>query len=316
MLKIIIYRPGMRPATATLDNAAYLIGSAQDCHIRLERPEISAYHAQLIVQSSRIQLMDLGSAGGTLVNGNALYPHEPSDIRPGDKLVIGKITIELAAENNSEVSAPRQQQPESAPEPAAAPVPQPAQQSEDLDEFGKQKIPLLKISGVTPEDRVLLQEIKKLAHKELLLRLNLKKLAISGISEEALAQKAETTIAEIVSQLNIPLPPSVPVEVLKKELFQEAVGLGPLEYLTAMDDITEIMVNGPNNVYVERKGELYRTDTAFADDQQVIAAIERIVSPLGRRIDESSPMVDARLPDGSRVNAIIPPLSLEGPSIT
>ena len=316
MLKIIIYRPGMRPATATLDNAAYLIGSAQDCHIRLERPEISAYHAQLIVQSSRIQLMDLGSAGGTLVNGNALYPHEPSDIRPGDKLVIGKITIELAAENNSEVSAPRQQQPESAPEPAAAPAPQPAQQSEDLDEFGKQKIPLLQISGVTPEDRVLLQEIKKLAHKELLLRLNLKKLAISGISEEALAQKAETTIAEIVSQLNIPLPPSVPVEVLKKELFQEAVGLGPLEYLTAMDDITEIMVNGPNNVYVERKGELYRTDTAFADDQQVIAAIERIVSPLGRRIDESSPMVDARLPDGSRVNAIIPPLSLEGPSIT
>lgn len=316
MLKIIIYRPGMRPATATLDNAAYLIGSAQDCHIRLERPEISAYHAQLIVQSSRIQLMDLGSAGGTLVNGNALYPHEPSDIRPGDKLVIGKITIELAAENNSEVSAPRQQQPESAPEPAAAPAPQPAQQSEDLDEFGKQKIPLLQISGVTPEDRVLLQEIKKLAHKELLLRLNLKKLAISGISEEALAQKAETTISEIVSQLNIPLPPSVPVEVLKKELFQEAVGLGPLEYLTAMDDITEIMVNGPNNVYVERKGELYRTDTAFADDQQVIAAIERIVSPLGRRIDESSPMVDARLPDGSRVNAIIPPLSLEGPSIT
>ncbi len=83
-----------------------------------------------------------------------------------------------------------------------------------------------------------------------------------------------------------------------------------------MPSITEIMVNGPDHIYVEYKGKLHRTDMAFADNNQVIAAIERIVSPLGRRIDESSPMVDARLKDGSRVNAIIPPLSLVGPSIT
>ena len=325
MIQIIIYSPGKKPASAQLGNAAYLIGSAADCHIRLDRPEISAYHAQLIVQSSRIQLMDLGSANGTTVNGNPLYPHEPYDVRPGDKLVIGRITVELTGTDSTEpagrpaATAPSAATVEQAAPAEPAPAPAPAKdktQNSGTDEFGKQKIPLLKISGVTPEDRVLLQEIKKLAHKELLIRLNLKKLAVSGISEEDLAQKAETTISEIVSQLNIPLPPTVPLEVLKKELFQEAVGLGPLEYLIAMDDITEIMVNGPNNVYVERKGELYRTDTAFADNHQVIAAIERIVSPLGRRIDESSPMVDARLPDGSRVNAIIPPLALEGPSIT
>ena len=308
MIQIIISSPGKCPASASLDNAAYLIGSAPDCHIRLDRPEISAYHAQLIVQNSRVQLMDLGSSNGTIVNGKALYPHEVNDIHPGCKIEIGKITVELA-ENKPEAGASQNQ-------PAAPGVPQQPIQSAELDEFGKQQIPLLKISGVSSEDRVLLQEIKKQAHKELLNRLNLKKLAISGISEEALAQKAAATIAEIVSQLNIPLPPTVPLEVLKKELFQEAVGLGPLEYLISMDDITEIMVNGPDNVYVERKGELYRTDTAFADNHQVIAAIERIVSPLGRRIDESSPMVDARLPDGSRVNAIIPPLALEGPSIT
>ena len=246
MIQIIIYRPGMRPAAAKLENAAYLIGSAPDCHIRLERPEISAYHAQLIVQNSRIQLMDLGSSNGTIVGGNALYPHEPYDIRPGDKLTIGKVTIELVSEN-----APASQpQPQTVSQPQTpAPIPQ-AKQSQtpppapvrhgEVDEFGKQKIPLLKISGVSPEDRVLLQEIKKLA--------------ISGISEEALAEKAQTTIAEIVSQLNIPLPAAELQEVLKKELFQEAVGLGPLEYLTSMDDITEIMVNGPDNVYVERKG--------------------------------------------------------------
>ena len=83
-----------------------------------------------------------------------------------------------------------------------------------------------------------------------------------------------------------------------------------------MPEISEIMVNGPDSVYVETKGVLHKTDMAFADNHQVVAAIERIVSPLGRRIDESSPMVDARLQDGSRVNAIIPPLSLIGPTIT
>ncbi|MBQ7394575.1 MAG: Flp pilus assembly complex ATPase component TadA [Lentisphaeria bacterium] len=315
MIQIIINSPGKKPARAKLDNAAYLIGSAADCHIRLDRPEISAYHAQLIVQNSRIQLMDLGSSNGTIVNGNPLYPHEPYDIRPGDKFDIGRINIELTPEAAQEPVRPAASAQSSQPSPPQKSA-QPSAPQREMDEYGKEKIPLLKISGVSPEDRVLLQEIKKLAHKELLVRLNLKKLAISGISEEDLAQKAKSTIAEIVSQLNIPLPSTVPLDVLKNELFQEAVGLGPLEYLIAMDDITEIMVNGPDNVYVERKGELYRTDTAFADNHQVIAAIERIVSPLGRRIDESSPMVDARLPDGSRVNAIIPPLALEGPSIT
>jgi len=96
----------------------------------------------------------------------------------------------------------------------------------------------------------------------------------------------------------------------------EAIGLGPLEELIAIAEINEVMVNGPDNVYVEYKGKLFRTDMAFAENHQVVAAIERIVSPLGRRIDESSPMVDARLKDGSRVNAIIPPLSLVGPTIT
>ena len=164
--------------------------------------------------------------------------------------------------------------------------------------------------------RAAIREIKRQAHRELLARLNLKKLAVSGVSQEELTRQAGAMIREILSQLTVPLPPELPLAVLEKELIQEAIGLGPLEYLLERDDITEIMVNGPDQVYVERGGVLYRTDTAFADNNQVLAAIERIVSPLGRRIDESSPMVDARLPDGSRVNAIIPPLSLTGPTVT
>ncbi|WP_197046663.1 CpaF family protein [Oceanobacillus salinisoli] len=100
------------------------------------------------------------------------------------------------------------------------------------------------------------------------------------------------------------------------ELTNDLTGFGPINPLLLDDDVSEIMVNGPNRVYCERKGKLVLTDVKFRDNEHVMHVIEKIVAPLGRRVDESSPMVDARLPDGSRVNAIIPPLSLNGPTIT
>ena len=177
-------------------------------------------------------------------------------------------------------------------------------------------VPCLAISGVPFHLRKLSQEIKKRAHAELIKRLNLKRLTMSGTSGKDLNAKAKETIHEIVSEIRVKLPEGLSKEEIEKELVNEAIGLGPLEDLIDMPGITEIMVNGPDHVYVEYKGKLQRTDMSFADNAQVLAAIERIVSPLGRRIDESSPMVDARLKDGSRVNAIIPPLSLVGPAIT
>lgn len=100
------------------------------------------------------------------------------------------------------------------------------------------------------------------------------------------------------------------------ELMDEITGFGPITSLINDPDVNEIMVNGPNQIYVERSGLLHRTDTHFKDDNHVLHVIKKIVSPIGRRIDESSPMVDARLPNGSRVNAIIPPLALNGPTLT
>jgi pilus assembly protein CpaF len=96
----------------------------------------------------------------------------------------------------------------------------------------------------------------------------------------------------------------------------ELLGLGPLEALLADDNITEIMVNGPDQIWIERGGKLFETDAHFASEEHVRRIIDRIISPLGRRCDETTPMVDARLPDGSRVNAIIPPLCLNGPTLT
>ncbi len=105
-------------------------------------------------------------------------------------------------------------------------------------------------------------------------------------------------------------------ETLVASLYAQIVGLGPLQPLIEDQGVSEIMVNGATQVYVERSGRLQRTTVRFRDDKEILELIERIVAPLGRRIDESSPMVDARLKDGSRVNAIIPPLALRGPSLT
>ena len=103
---------------------------------------------------------------------------------------------------------------------------------------------------------------------------------------------------------------------LIEEMVDEVTGLGPLEPLLNDETITEVMVNGPNHIYIERAGKIQRVDSHFLNDEHVLRIIDRIITPLGRRIDESSPRVDARLPDGSRVNAIIEPLSLVGPVIT
>ncbi len=103
---------------------------------------------------------------------------------------------------------------------------------------------------------------------------------------------------------------------LVREVTDEISGYGPIDQLLHDPDISEIMVNGPHQVYVERKGKLYKTEIKFRDDAHVLHTIEKIIMPLGRRIDEASPLVDARLPDGSRVNAIIPPLAVKGPTLT
>jgi pilus assembly protein CpaF len=129
----------------------------------------------------------------------------------------------------------------------------------------------------------------------------------------------------------IPMLDSMAVEIIKEndefrgpidrkqvvdELINDLTGFGPINPLLLDEDVSEVMVNGPNQVYCERKGKLLLTAIQFRDNEHVLNVIDKIVSPLGRRIDESSPMVDARLPDGSRVNAIIPPLALNGPTIT
>jgi len=119
----------------------------------------------------------------------------------------------------------------------------------------------------------------------------------------------------IYGQANVAMPPEG-VEALFAEVLDEIIGYGPIEKLLNDSAVSEVMVNGAKQVYVERKGKLTLTDVTFEDDEHVMRVVERIVRPLGRRVDRRVPMVDARLPDGSRVNIIIPPAAIDGPTIT
>ena len=131
--------------------------------------------------------------------------------------------------------------------------------------------------------------------------------------------KVERTIEELFNQI-LTEENTILTRVERSRFFEqilaEILGYGPIEILLKDDTVTEIMVNGPRSVYIERKGRIHKSDVRFNDDAHVMRIIDRIISPLGRRCDETQPMVDARLPDGSRVNAIIPPISLVGPVLT
>ena len=141
-----------------------------------------------------------------------------------------------------------------------------------------------------------------------------------SLSPDALKiEELRAEIAQIVAQIvqgQEGIGSAEEIAHFRQELIDEALGLGPLESILADEDVTEIMVNGPDNIYMERRGIIMRSERVFTDSRQLRLVIERIISPIGRHIDEASPMVDARLADGSRVNATIEPLSIDGPTLT
>ena len=138
---------------------------------------------------------------------------------------------------------------------------------------------------------------------------------IAVLSEEQRRARLERVVGRMVSREG-PVLTTAERSRLIRRVVDEAVGLGVLEPLLADDSVTEIMVNGTDEIYVERDGRIERADIAFSDEGQLYQTIDRIVSQVNRRVDESSPMVDARLPTGERVNVIIPPLALRGPTMT
>jgi pilus assembly protein CpaF len=158
-----------------------------------------------------------------------------------------------------------------------------------------------------------MRELKSLIHARLLETLELS--ALEELDAAVVREKLSTTIRTMLAEDGRLLTEG-DTNRLIESVCNEVLGLGPLEPLLADYEISDILINGPHHVFVEKRGKLHQTDVTFQDDQHLLHIIGRIVSRVGRRVDESSPMVDARLPDGSRVNAIIPPLALDGPSVS
>ncbi len=167
--------------------------------------------------------------------------------------------------------------------------------------------------GSSAELRPLQERVQELVLRELDL---FRRTALNSLGQADLRKEARLAIESIISAGAIQLPPLVDRSLFVQEMTAEIMGYGPIEPYLADESVSEIMVNGPNQIYIERRGRLTLVPARFINADSLMRVIERIVSPLGRRIDEGVPMVDARLPDGSRVNAIIPPLSLVGPILT
>jgi pilus assembly protein CpaF len=168
-------------------------------------------------------------------------------------------------------------------------------------------------TGVNVSSAVEYQEVKANLHRKVLGRLDLEKLARTA--DDTAREEVLTLVRTCILNEAVPLT-FAERERLAREVLDEIFGLGPLEFLLQDPSISDILVNSYDHVYVERAGKLHRVNMTFKDNQHLRQIIDRIVSRVGRRVDESSPMVDARLPDGSRVNAIIPPLALDGPCLS
>ncbi|MGY6273664.1 ATPase, T2SS/T4P/T4SS family [Achromobacter denitrificans] len=277
--------------------APLLIGRSAHCGLRIVNWRVGRQHARLLREDAGIVLEDLGTLAGTMVNGARIVRHAP--VLPGDEILIGpcrlRVSLSVADRN------PAQERPPASPAAEAGLV-----RADDAADP-----PPAPRDG--PRQRQL-QERRRL-HAALLDALDLRRRDVAGMSDDVLRAEAERLLTHIVAT-DADLPSGMDRAALCREVLDEAVGLGPLEPLLAAADITEIMVNRYDEIYVERGGRLSLHQAAFTSEQSVRWAIERIVTPLGRRIDESSPMVDARLADGSRVHAIIPPVALKGASLT
>jgi pilus assembly protein CpaF len=157
------------------------------------------------------------------------------------------------------------------------------------------------------------EELKRLIHGKLVEKLDLSR--VSDLEGETLRREIRLVVERLCDTEN-PLLNRMERERLIDEVLDETFGFGPLEVLLKDPTISDILINGPKKIYVERRGKMEKSDVTFRDNEHLLQIIDRIVSKVGRRVDETSPMVDARLPDGSRVNAIIPPLALDGASVS
>ena len=309
------------------------IGRLPGNDIMLAKGNVSKYHSRIVAKDGKFIIVDMKSTNGTFVNGKKIAA--PQVLKPSDQVFIGDyiINVEPLDEGPAQTRAgvPEEEGYDDGGEEQYAEDEQYAEEEEPYEE--EEPPPPAPVAGRMPASMAsaLAKNKKKVdprierytrlqkeIHDRLIEYLDLRRMDMDRLGDDELWRRTEKAIRDIIDQMegDGELPEDVDREELLTDVINEALGLGPLEAFLASDEISEIMVNHANQIYIERKGKLTLAEKTFSSNQAVLGVIERIVAPIGRRIDESSPLVDARLKDGSRVNAIIPPLALKGPCIT
>jgi len=269
------------------------IGSGSDCIVRVEGVGVGARHARLdLAADGKHTLIDLGSPSGTRVNGERVVRAGPLGER--DLIGVGETEIRIL---------------QSAAAPAAGADSEADSKAHSTDAANSADASTLARAAANAA----LPAARRL-HDRLISELDLRRQDVASMSDLALREVATRILEPLVAAEAADA--GLPAAELLGTVLDEALGLGPLESLLADDAVREIMVNGAATIFVERGGRLERAAVRFSGETALRGVVERIVSPLGRRIDDASPMVDARLPDGSRVNVVIPPLAVHGTCVT
>ena len=338
MLQIEITGPdGLQRLVQVPDDS--MIGKGSQNEIRLDSWRVGKEHARLFKTPGGVLLEDMGTFGGVLVN-NERIDSQHGPLKGSDVIGVGPYKLRVteigtasgvvqAAAPSSRSNAAAYRNQNATDEMRASRAAAEKAQEEVLRERDAapgaaltvparaavaEAYPVVLAPAAALKDQEF--EWRKRIHSTLLDTMDLRRHDVSSMSDTQLRVETSALIQEIISAQENDIPRELNRKLLMKQVLDEAIGLGPLEELLDDDSISEIMVNRYDQIYVERGGRLERHPLTFTGDRAVLGVIERIVAPLGRRIDESSPMVDARLKDGSRVNAIIPPLALKGPTLT
>jgi pilus assembly protein CpaF len=298
MIRVQAFRKDELVGDETSSGPTCFVGKDEGSLIPLNGWRVGRKQLQFSFDDDGLFVKDGGGMSPMKINGNTVNSYGPLASTDTIELHDYKLRVHLTEEAYDYLANLNRKADDAAANEGATRTQQPVRISDN---------PLEQPDGIAMRGRL---------HKKLISAMDLRRVNVSRMGDAEL----RSTVHKLIEEL-IDTDPSFAAmkphrDALRDIVLNEVVGLGPLEDLLSDESVTEIMVNRHNDIFIERLGQLTRSDISFSNDASVLAAIERIVSPLGRRIDESSPMVDARLKDGSRVNAVIPPLAIKGPSIT
>ncbi|HUX17868.1 MAG TPA: ATPase, T2SS/T4P/T4SS family [Acidithiobacillus sp.] len=281
----------------TPSDGVCLLGKAEHAHLRMEGWNVGKEHARIYAEQGGVYIEGLGGFGAVLVNGERMRAYGP--VEAHDEIVVAGYRLQILPRFDGEdLHTPISAEDDSSSIPVSPTTPIKAVVETTAPEL------------VRPVYDARWLALVRVVHETVRNQMDLRRVDLGALSPEELRRMVGELVREVVWRMNP--PPEIDRQRLVKEVLDEAVGLGPLEDFLADASITEIMVNRFDEVFIERQGKLLAAPALFSSELAVRHIIDRIVAPIGRRIDESSPLVDARLADGSRVNAVIPPLSLKG----